>query len=274
MASSSTPTPAPAPSSSSPAPPPPPPPPPSTVTVAPDKYNNKNPIIHNVALGVTPVALCAMFLPPRRLDLRVVVLGGVALWGTNQLVRDYTGWSVPERLSSRLSRFMSRELPERAQVVQARIREEKAARERQRLLAAMRDDLRREKAAAAAAAPPNTNTTITAAWTEADEKRLREVFRERYEQEQAEKQGPSIGDAGAMKRIWMGDAPPDWKEKRLEKEREALSEGGIGYSGLIMEHLSEAWGGSKKSEGGADKKDGDREKEKGKETADGDAKKS
>jgi hypothetical protein len=56
-------------------------------------------------------------------------------------------------------------------------------------------------------------------------------------------------EKGLFRRIWMGDAGPDWKEKREQREREALQEGGGGYWGLIMDQIAEVWSGEKKDEG-------------------------
>lgn len=46
---------------------------------------------------------------------------------------------------------------------------------------------------------------------------------------------------GLVKRMWMGDEPDDWVEKRKMREREALEEG-KGYGGLIAEQVKEVWG--------------------------------
>jgi hypothetical protein len=45
----------------------------------------------------------------------------------------------------------------------------------------------------------------------------------------------------------MGGEKSGWKERRLEEERKALEEG-KGYGDLIMEHIREAFGGSKPDE--------------------------
>ncbi|OTB07764.1 hypothetical protein M426DRAFT_317657 [Hypoxylon sp. CI-4A] len=174
---------------------------------------NANPFVHNVALGVTPIALIALFLPPRRLDMRAALLGGVALWGTNQLVYDYSGTSTLHRVGKRMQALSGTELPDKAKETQARLR---AERERIKL---------REAAAAAASAGLSD-----------DQKRL-------VEQQQQQK-----GERGLLKKVWMGDASDDWKEKRDQREKEALSEGGGGYWGLIVDQISEVWSGGKKKE--------------------------
>ncbi|KAI1183475.1 hypothetical protein F5B17DRAFT_416049, partial [Nemania serpens] len=105
-----------------------------------DKYNNANPLIHTIALGVTPLALLALCLPPRRLDLRATLLGGVAIWGTNQLAHDYSGKSFAERFSARMASFAGEELPDKAKATQSRLREEKELRMK---LRALRDETAR-----------------------------------------------------------------------------------------------------------------------------------
>ncbi|KAI1096676.1 hypothetical protein F5B19DRAFT_433997 [Rostrohypoxylon terebratum] len=204
-------------SSTSPQPPPPPaaaaPPPRPPV----DEYNNTNPYIHKVALGVTPVAFLALFLPPRRLDLRFLILGGVTVWGTNQLVHDYTGTSTLARLGRRLANVAGSELPERAKETQLRIRLEKAERARKLALEARQD-----------AGVPEERRRLA-----------EELERKRLEEER-----------GLLTRVWMGDSPDDWKEKRDQREKEALSEGGGGYWGLIVDQISEVWSGGKKKDDG------------------------
>ncbi|KAI1415235.1 hypothetical protein F5Y13DRAFT_157018 [Hypoxylon sp. FL1857] len=170
-------------------------------------YDNANPFIHNVALGVTPIALVALFLPPRRLDMRAVILGGVALWGTNQLVYDYSGTSSLQRFTQRLKDMSGVELPDKAKEVQARLRAEKAERER------------RLREASTAGLPE-------------EQRRLIEEQRKRTER-------------GLLEKVWMGDSDEDWKEKRDRREKEALSEGGGGYWSLIVDQVSEVWSGKK-----------------------------
>ncbi|TGJ83433.1 hypothetical protein E0Z10_g5323 [Xylaria hypoxylon] len=202
--------------------------------------NNKNPLIHIVALGVTPLALIALCLPPRRFDLRATTLGGVALWGTNQLVQDYTERSFAQRFSARIASFTGTELPEKAKATQARIREEK---ERRQKLRALRDEMIRSGAAPAKGKGMED-------WS-VDQKR---ALLEAYERQRREKDGVEVvkkeeGEKGIIKKIWMGNAAPDWKEKREQKEKEALQEGGGGYLGLITDQISEVWRGFRKSEG-------------------------
>ncbi|KAH7032799.1 uncharacterized protein B0I36DRAFT_382806 [Microdochium trichocladiopsis] len=171
-------------------------------------------ILHNVALGVTPIALGAMFLPPRRFDLRLVILGGVALWGTNQLALDYTGTSTFARMGGRLQSMAGTELPEKAQRTQMLMRQE-----RERRAAAAADQARLDAAGRYSGGAG------------AGEGKKQGGGRGGVEEEEERK--------GSLEAIWMGDAEEDWKEKRARREREALQEGGGGIWGLIMDHISD-----------------------------------
>ncbi|KAI1000518.1 hypothetical protein K3495_g7676 [Podosphaera aphanis] len=53
------------------------------------------------------------------------------------------------------------------------------------------------------------------------------------------------GSSGLLRKVWMGSESENWKEERLQKEREAL-ESGKGYADLIMEQVWEVWNGEKK----------------------------
>ncbi|KAH8652415.1 hypothetical protein BX600DRAFT_501689 [Xylariales sp. PMI_506] len=204
----------------------------------PVKRQYENPLIHNVALVVTPVALGALFLPPRHLDLRMVILGGCALWGVGQLRYDYTGTSMFEKLGKMAEGLAPNSLPEKARLTQARIREEKARREKLRELEGM---------------------------SERDRALLEELRRkeaEQKQQQQQQQQGPG-GDSdtkenrGTLEAIWMGDAGEDWKEKRAKREQDALQEGGVGIWGLISGQVSEVFSGKKNQ----NKKDDDPKKD-------------
>ncbi|KAI1765962.1 hypothetical protein GGR53DRAFT_243109 [Hypoxylon sp. FL1150] len=185
-------------------------------------HHGTHPFLHNVALGVTPISLLALFLPPRRLDLRMAVLGGVALWGTNQLVHDYSGTSTMHRIGKRLNGMMGTELPEKARETQIRLRAEKAERARRLQLQQRQEG---------------------AGLTE-EQKRLLEEQRRKLEQ----KKDGKDEDRGMLERVWMGDSGEDWKEKRDRREKEALREGGGGIWGLITDQISEVWSGGRKKE--------------------------
>ncbi|KAI1310124.1 hypothetical protein F5Y03DRAFT_50602 [Xylaria venustula] len=213
----------------------------TTTSPAVDQYNNLNPLVHTVALGVTPLALLALFLPPRRLDLRATMLGGVALWGTNQLAHDYSGKSFAQRFSSRMALLAGTELPEKAKATQARLREEKERRERLRAL--------REEMIQSGSAPAKLES-----WSEGHKRALLEAYeRQRREGTLGKAEAVAGEKKGILEKMWMGDAAPDWKEKRDQREKEALQEGGGGYLGLIMDQIAEVWGGGKKDGGDASK---------------------
>ncbi|RYP66399.1 hypothetical protein DL771_007808 [Monosporascus sp. 5C6A] len=184
----------------------------------PEKPAYQNPFIHNVALGVTPIALGALFLPPRKLDLRQVILGGVAVWGTNQLVHDYSGWSFAQRLGARMEQLSGTRLPEKAQRTQA-------------LLRAEREKRRRLEQGGTAAEPG-----------------LSEADRALLEEQRERGRGRDRAERSPLQALWMGDQDDDWKEKRDRREKEALSEGGGGYWGLITDQIAEVWNGAKKKE--------------------------
>ncbi|KAI3323203.1 hypothetical protein HD806DRAFT_104389 [Xylariaceae sp. AK1471] len=210
-----------------------------------DKYNNTNPIVHTVALGVTPLALIALCLPPRRLDLRATMLGGVALWGTNQLTHDYSGKSFAQRFSSRMALLSGSELPEKAKATQTRLREEK---ERRAKLRTLQEDMIRSDAVRGVKADGSLE-----GWTDEQKKALLEAYERQRREEREDGKGAMKGQReeggkGVLEKIWMGDAAPDWKEKREQKEKEALQEGGGGYWGLIMEQIAEVLSGGKKDE--------------------------
>ncbi|KAI5865523.1 hypothetical protein GGS23DRAFT_431354 [Durotheca rogersii] len=220
-----------------------PPPPPSSSSQqqqspSPANANAGNAIVHNVALCVTPIALLALFLPPRRLDIRALILGGVAVWGTSRLVYDYSGNSSLQSLQRRLRSLAGPDLPEKARQTQIRLRAERAERTRLQQLQEAQADLPEEQ---------------------------RKMLEEQRQQRKQQQQGPLAGQdseerkgaeaKGAAKerslfqRIWMGNEGDDWKEERARREREAFSEGGGGYWGLITDQIAEAWNESRKKEG-------------------------
>ncbi|KXJ92766.1 hypothetical protein Micbo1qcDRAFT_232472 [Microdochium bolleyi] len=170
----------------------------------------ENRILHNVALGVTPLAMGAMFLPPRRFDLRLIILGGVALWGTNQLVYDYTGQSSVQKFGARMEGLVpGSELPEKAQRTQMLMRQE-----RERRAAVARDEARLAAAGRGVGADGQKGGS-------------------------GGQEGGKDGAKGSLEAIWMGDAEEDWKERRAQREKAALQEGGGGIWGLIVDHISD-----------------------------------
>lgn len=60
-------------------------------------------------------------------------------------------------------------------------------------------------------------------------------------------------EKSVLGKIWYGDQPEDWKERRMEEERKALEEG-KGYMEMIFEQIWEVWSWEKK--GGDDDDEG------------------
>jgi hypothetical protein len=52
-------------------------------------------------------------------------------------------------------------------------------------------------------------------------------------------------EKSVLGKIWYGDQPEDWKERRMEEERKALEEG-KGYMEMIFEQIWEVWSWEKK----------------------------
>ncbi|PHH64965.1 hypothetical protein CDD81_3602 [Ophiocordyceps australis] len=75
----------------------------------------RNPVIHNAALAGAVVTPLAMLLPPRKLDLRFLVLAGAFSLSTSQLAYEYTGQSIYSRFGSRVESIFSPKLPEGAE---------------------------------------------------------------------------------------------------------------------------------------------------------------
>jgi hypothetical protein len=184
------------------------------------------------------------------MDLRAVMLGGVALWGTNQLTHDYSGQSFTQRFSARAATMSGVELPsEKAKQISAQLREDK---ERRARVAALRDELVRS----GTFGEIKVGEDGVERWTD-EQKRL---FREAYEKLRKDgglssgatttvrNGGKEETGKGVLEKIWMGNAEPNWKEKRDQREKEALQEGGIGYWGLITEQIAEVWGGGAKKD--------------------------
>ena len=63
-----------------------------------------------------------------------------------------------------------------------------------------------------------------------------------------------------LHKIWMGDQPPDWKERRLASERKALAEG-KGYSDLIMDQIWGVWNQERNGDGDGNRNENGEKKE-------------
>jgi hypothetical protein len=170
------------------------------------------------------------------------MLGGVALWGTNQLTHDYSGRSFAQRFSSRMALLSGTELPEKAKATQTRLREDK---ERRAKLRALQAEMVRSGAVRGVQADGSLE-----GWTDEQKRILLEAYERQRRDERDGKDAVKREnkDKGVLEKIWMGDAAPDWKEQRDQKEKEALQEGGVGYLGLITEQIAEVFGRGKKDE--------------------------
>ena len=139
-------------------------------------------------------------IPPRKLDIYTIALLSGTFVGGNQLAQEYTGRSILTRVQDRMESISAPKLPSKALEVQAKLREERA----------MREGL----------VPKGE-----------DVKTVLEEIRKK-EQEKKER--------GLLEKVWMGAEGNDWKEKRDQKEKEAL-EDGRGYGGLIVDQIWEVW---------------------------------
>ncbi|KAK3378310.1 hypothetical protein B0H63DRAFT_479526 [Podospora didyma] len=188
------------------------------------KWNGTLPIIHYTSIGVAVLGPIALALPGRgrgKLSVQNTILGSGTFWALNQLAYDYSGKSIYARSNERMASMfaMGDGLPEKA-------RRNKELMEKER-------ELRRKRAAAmlvdatATAAPPA------------------QVVVDKVAEEEEKKE--VVGRSEIVE-----TALPEWKRKRLQEEREALAEGGKGYSGLIVDQVWEVWnqglwgGGNKK----------------------------
>ena len=164
----------------------------------------RNPIIHNFALGGTILIPLVMALPPRRFDMRFFALASTWSLASNQLAYEYTGTSIYSRIGNRFSGFTDMGLPEPAKRTQQLIKEQKE----------------RDAALKRAA--------------------------------QQEEESRSVGLAGTVSDVWMGGESADWKKKRAEEDRRSLDEG-KGFSGIIIDQISDVfsgnWGSSGKKAG-------------------------
>ena len=162
--------------------------------------SSRQTLIHNVALGALIVCPLIIAIPPRKLDLYTIALLSGTFVGGNQLAQEYTGRSILTRVQDRMESISAPKLPSKALEVQAKLREERA----------MREGL----------VPKGE-----------DVKTVLEEIRKK-EQEKKER--------GLLEKVWMGAEGNDWKEKRDQKEKEAL-EDGRGYGGLIVDQIWEVW---------------------------------
>lgn len=85
----------------------------------------RNAFIHNSALAGAIITPLAMLLPPRKADIRLLVLVGTFSLCTNQLAYEYTGQSIYGRFGSRVGSIFDTSLPEGAKRTQQLLKEQK-----------------------------------------------------------------------------------------------------------------------------------------------------
>ncbi|KAL7797587.1 hypothetical protein V8C37DRAFT_370016 [Trichoderma ceciliae] len=95
----------------------------------------RNEFIHNSALAGAIITPLVMLLPPRKADIRLLVLVGTFSLCTNQLAYEYTGQSIYGRVGSRVGSIFDTGLPEGAKRTQKLLKEQKEreAAQRQKL---------------------------------------------------------------------------------------------------------------------------------------------
>ncbi|KAL2266315.1 hypothetical protein VTJ83DRAFT_5667 [Remersonia thermophila] len=196
----------------------------------------RNPILHNAALGLAVLAPIGLVLPSRgksRFNLQNALLGGTAFWAFNQLAHDYTGKSITARSSERWGALLGISPKDK----EAAAAEEEAKNEKKKKAGIFRD-------------LPTERAVRNKELIEAERRRRAEAEgREYIPREERQR--------GFWGRLWMGGEKEGWREKRLEEEKKAL-ESGKGYGGLIVDQVKEVWEGW-----GSSKKDGEGGKEGG-----------
>jgi len=177
-------------------------------------------LIHNVSLAVLIVCPIIIALPPRKFDVyTVALLSGTAL-GANQVTREYTGRSILTRVQG----FGEHKLPEKARETQRRLQEERALQ-----IASRGGGLEKDR---------ESGEVLQALRSQNHP----QLYPQSQQTEDKKKEKGIIG------KLWMGDEPENWKQKRDEREKEALEEG-RGYGGLILDQIWEVWNqGRKKDE--------------------------
>lgn len=160
------------------------------------------------------------------MDVYTFALMTTTFIGGNHLAYEYTGVSMMTRIQSRVSSFSGTELPEKAKETQRKIRE---AQEKKRM--------------------EESGKFLGKTFKIQDEGANREGVLEALEKRSAgqptTEKVETAGKEGVLEKIWLGGEGKDWKEKRDQKEKEAL-EAGKGYGDLIMEQIWEVWNGGKK----------------------------
>lgn len=206
-------------------------------------------LITYTSLGALLVCPLLIALPPRKFDFYTVLLiSGTALGG-NQLLREYTGRGIAERVPTLARLGLA---SERAGEIQERLRErgidERVGRrdfgtenERARLGNGI--------AGSRAVGGPGTGTTGAVARAVQEMKAAeatQEPARESQDSRALPSQDTEAGEEVPRRR------KADWKAARDAREKEALEEG-RGYGGLIVDQIWEVWNWGRGSGDGDDK---------------------
>lgn len=175
------------------------------------QYHN---LLTYTSLGALLLCPALIALPPRKFDFYTILLiSGTALGG-NQVLREYTGRGITERVPALQRLTGDARLP--------------TTQERGPL--GIPADLVRPSAARQA--DEGLGTTVAVARAVRDMKA-------------AEAQAQAHAEEEVSRR-----RKADWKVVREEREREALEDGGKGYGGLIMDQIWEVWNWGRESGGG------------------------
>jgi hypothetical protein len=177
-------------------------------------------LVHNVSIAALICCPLIMALPPRKFDIYTGLLMTGMFLGGNQLTWEYTGRSFLDRCKAKAQALQSMstgDLPEKAKIMQVRLREERERREKMKTVYA------------------NPVEGVKEEKVEGREGGVLEEVRRKQAEDENERQ-----EKGIITRVWLGGEGEDWKAKRDQREREALEEG-KGYGGLIMEQIWEVW---------------------------------
>ncbi len=61
------------------------------------------------------------------------------------------------------------------------------------------------------------------------------------EKDEEGQEGEKGGILGIVRRLWMGNEKPGWEKRRMEEDRERLSQGGVGIGDLIRERVTDVF---------------------------------
>lgn len=87
------------------------------------------PLVHNFCIAAAVLSPVMMILPPRRMDWRFFMHSSIFSASTNQLMYDWTGQSIYQRVGARFEAMFPTTLPDQAQKTRQALREERMRRE-------------------------------------------------------------------------------------------------------------------------------------------------